>query len=353
MAEHKTEDTKQPLARLGARPFVGPAGAPGAARPFLRPASSGVRPAPGPFAPRPVTTRPALGVAPTAPPAAPIVPAPIDAATAQMPAAVSITVPERSRTEDGEGVTQAPLPNELSAREPAPRPITSEMVALDAVDAFDALWGTADGPVSPTPDSATVEQGASPPPLDESSLGTLDAPSAWSDDITAAVEVSATPVEPAASDAAGRFDMPAWLADDDDAVTGDTSVELPLAAAELPTDAEPTAALAGDQTPAWLEPATAAPVNDVAGMIEPPPTGAESALGDRPRFELVDDVLPATPDVDAAPPPRGVHVSAALGRLADRVSSGEIDVSSIAPDATDAAMLASVLAAILRGSSSR
>ena len=40
-------------------------------------------------------------------------------------------------------------------------------------------------------------------------------------------------------------------------------------------------------------------------------------------------------------------------RLADRVRSGEIDVSSIAPDATDAAVVASVLAALLGGSRSR
>jgi hypothetical protein len=49
----------------------------------------------------------------------------------------------------------------------------------------------------------------------------------------------------------------------------------------------------------------------------------------------------------------GMRISATLGRLAERVRGGEIDVSFVAPDATDAAILASVLAALLGGSSSR
>jgi hypothetical protein len=53
------------------------------------------------------------------------------------------------------------------------------------------------------------------------------------------------------------------------------------------------------------------------------------------------------------PPEPTAHVSAALARLAERVRSGEIDVSSVAAEATDAAVLASVLAALLGGSSSR
>lgn len=47
------------------------------------------------------------------------------------------------------------------------------------------------------------------------------------------------------------------------------------------------------------------------------------------------------------------RVSDALARLAERVRAGEIDVSSVAPDATEAAVLASVLASLLRGSTSR
>jgi hypothetical protein len=42
-----------------------------------------------------------------------------------------------------------------------------------------------------------------------------------------------------------------------------------------------------------------------------------------------------------------------LQRLAERIRDGEIDVSSVAPEAPDAAMLASVLAALLGGSNSR
>ena len=48
-----------------------------------------------------------------------------------------------------------------------------------------------------------------------------------------------------------------------------------------------------------------------------------------------------------------MRISATFDRLAERVRGGEIDVSSVAPDATDAAVLASVLAALLGGSSSR
>jgi hypothetical protein len=51
--------------------------------------------------------------------------------------------------------------------------------------------------------------------------------------------------------------------------------------------------------------------------------------------------------------PSSARIAAALDRLAERVRSGEIDVSSIAPDATDAAILASILAALLGGSRSR
>jgi hypothetical protein len=49
----------------------------------------------------------------------------------------------------------------------------------------------------------------------------------------------------------------------------------------------------------------------------------------------------------------GIRVSATLDRLAEQVRGGDIDISSVAPGATDAAVLASVLAALLGGSRSR
>jgi hypothetical protein len=67
-------------------------------------------------------------------------------------------------------------------------------------------------------------------------------------------------------------------------------------------------------------------------------------------------IVPEVPVVAEAASARMVHglrVSATLDRLAERVRSGEIDVSSVAPEAPDAAVLASVLAALLGGSSSR
>jgi hypothetical protein len=60
---------------------------------------------------------------------------------------------------------------------------------------------------------------------------------------------------------------------------------------------------------------------------------------------------PEPPTVNVAAP--AARTSAALERLAERVRSGEIDVSSVAAEASDAAVLASVLAALLGGSSSR
>ena len=67
-------------------------------------------------------------------------------------------------------------------------------------------------------------------------------------------------------------------------------------------------------------------------------------------------IVPDVPVVDEAVSRRtahGLRVSATLDRLAKRVRAGEIDVSSVAPEAPDAAVLASVLAALLGGSSSR
>ena len=67
---------------------------------------------------------------------------------------------------------------------------------------------------------------------------------------------------------------------------------------------------------------------------------------------IVPDV-PVVSEAEIARTAHGLRVSATLDRLAKRVRSGEIDVSSVAPEAPDAAVLASVLAALLGGSGSR
>jgi hypothetical protein len=64
------------------------------------------------------------------------------------------------------------------------------------------------------------------------------------------------------------------------------------------------------------------------------------------------DTLEA-PTSTEAKPSAGSYVSATLDRLAERVRRGEIDISSVAPEATEAAVLASVLATLLGGSNSR
>jgi hypothetical protein len=79
---------------------------------------------------------------------------------------------------------------------------------------------------------------------------------------------------------------------------------------------------------------------DAAEQGAPAGPGPDAASGAfvRDEFDL------ATPAATAA---------AMLERLATRVRAGEIDLSSVTPEATDAAMLASILAALLGGASSR
>ena len=397
MAEQKTEDPKPPLARRGARPFAGPAGAPNAPRPFLRPATPGQRPAPAPFAPRGVAAGSPLGVpappAPAAPTSKPVQVGPAeqieDSTPSVAPPAVSLPEPT--------GIPSAPVT--LSDFAPAPasvRPITSEMVALDAIDAFDALWASA-GEVASQSGGPDVENHSTTASLlDESSLGGLDAPSMWSGEITEAVEQTASTAEPLELTPPRTpvvLDMPAWLADDHDPtpieaaaadpapVSQHTVVPEPVAAGstvdcgEAPTELATAPSVAPDgpiesdypatSEPTWPDQRSAQAVEEGVPLVVEDRTPLvvdamavteTSSLGDdRPRFELVDE--PASPEPSRAdasvPESRGVHVSAALARLAERVRSGEIDVSSIAPEATDAAMLASVLVALLGGSSSR
>jgi len=358
MADQKTEDTKSPLQRRGARPFAGPAGA---ARAFLRPVTTPQRATAAPFVPPVVPGKPALGTA------APLAKAPTPVAAQPVP----------------EPQPVAPVDADVA---PRTRPVTSEMVALDAFDAFDTVWGTHEQPVAAPEPQATASS------LDESSLGSgTDTHQVWAEDITAAAgdvmagELQAPPAptaEPTYSTPASA--IPAWLEDDCPA----------LAAATPPVTAhEPSAESleAPEASPAWpitendasysLTEWTDTHSIPSADAIQPAPTESpyvglvERSLGEaprgsadvvpesvadapqeRPRFELVSasqetealpDVMPDSRTI------RDMRVASALDRLAERIRSGEIDVSSIAPDAPDAAVLASVLAALLGGSRSR
>ena len=385
MADQKTEDTKSPLQRRGARPFAGPA----AARPFLRPVTTPQRATAAPFVPPVVPGKPALG-------------RPAPSANALTPAAAG-TVPQ--------AVSQPVPPSDADAVPPT-RPMTSEMIALDAFDAFDTVWGTTEAPLAPEPRATAA-------PLDELSLGSgTDAGEVWAGEITAtagdvvAAELEAPPA-PAADPtySTPSSAMPAWLEDDGALVPPATagSVVVPVASAPAldAPDAPPSWPVAendatysftewtdahGIPTADELEPASTdwseSPTSPTSLVSPDAPHGGspEPSLGDaspgvpgvspevaeeplaegsaavsqeRPRFELVREsqeteaVQDLTPETSAPRTTRDMQCAAALNRLADRIRSGEIDVSSIAPDAPDAAILASVLAALLGGSSSR
>jgi hypothetical protein len=381
MADQKTEDTKSPLPRRGARPFAGPAGT-SAARPFLRPVTTPQRATAAPFVPPVVPGKPALGTTPTL---APKAPTPV--------------------------VTHAvPAANPDAVASSRPRPVTSEMIAVDTFDAFETVWGPDNHPVGTTEPQAEPHAGpeaepeAATSPLDESSLGSgIDAQAMWADDITAAGDVAAGKIEPPAAPfvppvAESTYTtptsaIPAWL--EDDAPAEARPAEAPAQTPETVSELQAPAA-----TPAWpageydasYEITEWTPAHGVPTADDPQPLPAQSpaaaidlslgtpveaadsgvdtpttAPAEFPRFELVPEPEAEPHAVEAVDSElaettgalgisQGIHhrrIAAALDRLADRIRSGEIDVSSIAPDAPDAAVLASVLAALLGGSSSR
>jgi hypothetical protein len=314
MADQKTEDTKSPLPRRGARPFAGPP-ATSAARPFLRPVTTPQRATAAPFVPPIVPGKPALGS---------VVPArksPTPVRTTAVPAAAA------------------------QAASPLPRPVTSEMIAVDAFDAFDTVWG------ADHHQAGTTEPQPPASPLDESSLGSgIDAQGLWADDITAAGGAAAGELEPAAAPGAAvestyttpTSAIPAWLEDDPPVATPAPAEELeptPEPASE-PPDVPPAA-------PAW----PTSEYDPAYAITEWTPAHGVPTADD----ELVSEQQAESEPVGAtgAPPSHHARIATAFDRLADRIRSGEIDVSSIAPDAPDAAVLASVLAALLGGSSSR
>jgi hypothetical protein len=122
----------------------------------------------------------------------------------------------------------------------------------------------------------------------------------------------------------------------------------------LPVIAKPMATIAGETDP--VDAAETAPTDEAQALAHLVDVHAGSSQDAR---ELAMSVGSMERQPDEPDPPMatvaapGVRVSAALERLAERVRSGEIDVSSVAAEAPDAAVLASVLAALLGGSSRR
>ncbi len=304
MAEHKIEDTMPPLARRAARPFVGPAGGAAPARPVLRPTGPTGRPSSAPFAPPLAAPRTSLGRMANGPSAAPAADAGASDATK------SRAVAPVERLELSEASSLEPLSR---------RPITSEMVALDAVAAFDAVWGG-----SMTPAASPVVEPVSSL-VDEASLGSgAGADGRWAEDDITATDVDATHavVEPS---------RPAAGAEHHAAPSSTIDVTWP-------TVATPDCAM-----PPWL-----ADDNDPTAPSAPPEPSPDLVVA-----EPIDVAADQRVEAVGTRVAHSLRVSAALDRLAERVRGGEIDVSSVAPEAPDAAVLASVLAALLGGSSSR
>jgi len=351
MAEQKIEDSKSPVARRAVRPFVGPA-TPGnaapAARPLVRPAGPAGRPNPAPFAPplaSPAGASPArratLGSVPVAddaqtaavPDLRPTTPAPtfdltVAAPTPIVSAAVETPEPLADLGEATDvGSELLPMPPAMAPASDADaspsvdaaprRPVTSEMVAIDAYAAFDSVWG------SNTPQASPAVEGAAPAasPAEDVSLGAcVDGPHAWTDEIMVPTDDATAAARDANDTSGGHVE----------------SVDSTWTRVATPDSA----------IPAWL-------LDDPSSVNTPP-------VNTPPAHTLAADT-PSAPDQSetfaaeavSLRTAHGLRISAVLDRLAERVRDGEIDVSSVAPEAPDAAVLASVLAALLGGSNSR
>jgi hypothetical protein len=254
-----------------------------------------------------------------------------------------------------------------------------ESATHDPFDAFDAAWAAME-----PPPPAPIEPSTIPAPLDEHSLGSgLDAPEAWAQEITSAAEaiaqagqsVPASP-SPESRPLTPSLGIPAWLADDTETAAAERqpSVTLPTPAqdpgpepgtwAPIEADANYSAAdwsdlaalpPAEEIVASVTEPTTSDPLDNSSGSVSAEDWSVAAASPVPPvvsRFELVEEQPVTSAAVDHRTL-NGWRVSSALDRLAERVRSGEIDVSSVAPEANDAAVLASVLAALLGGSSRR
>ncbi len=276
------------------------------------------------------------------------------------------------------------------------RPVTNEVAALDAVDAvdaFDAVWSVSEqsGRVAAPQPVAS--------PLDGTSLGSgIAGQQLWAEHITGTdipageSDVVPAPIAFESSDAVVASTTPAWL-EDDVAPAEPTAAAVESKATSAMDDVPPVAVQplsevnggygfgewsdahtipASDEIMGVLPDAPVAPVLKSLGEATPaapdwPENTVPAAAELPPRFELVatnqepppvvnreeEPQLAVFPAALETYSPHEARIAAAFDRLADRVRSGEIDVSSIAPEATDAVVLASVLAVLLGGSRSR
>jgi len=402
--------------RRDARPFIGPGGAPGQRSGALRPGVHLQRPVRGPFVPAAPPNRGTLGEPHAGDLAslAPVESAPIPtiANAPELATAMPSTpdAPELATAMPSTSDMQAPIPDvyapvpdvqapvEAAAwwapadDEAAATPTTDSAVDGTPYDRFAAFDATPHEAIADT----TVAAGPAGASLDVSSLGSPSGnEQLWAEDIAAEDGLAS------GTDA----NTPSWLVDAVDASALETPPGPPSteSTAELVTDvvtSGPAADIAFEAsglTPdgTWTEEAIVPSADIVVASHAPAerhmtpgaptsvgtagntaaenwpdqllaeyapylpapllpavagsdPTAGQAAVEPRPE-EIETSSLADASDVGTAD---RVRITSALNRLADRIRDGEIDVSSIAPDASDAAVLASLLAALLGGGSS-
>lgn len=304
---------------------------------------------------------------------------------------------------------------EPAALEATRRRVSSEMVALDAFDAVWGRTDTVASAAAPAPSPSPLGQGALGGGSDAECLWADEASAAAEAAVAPATEPAAHGSDLEDAWPVADAEIPGWLADDDTVVTagqssGDWSEMTPIPSADdviamPPVDnaiavddvtsgtwgdetlgAAP-AAVPGDPVPdqlatpfaaasdAWPDQLLAEYAPYAAPSCETP-THVAAVTADAPVAAVTTDAIgtEAVPEAEhsltdpvqmgagvtleaptstEAKPSAGSYVSATLDRLAERVRRGEIDISSVAPEATEAAVLASVLATLLGGSNSR
>jgi hypothetical protein len=185
----------------------------------------------------------------------------------------------------------------------APIPSADDVIAVPLVD--DAIAVDDVAPAASRDETLGAEPAVAPDPvLDPMAKPFATASDAWPDQLLAEYAPYAAPSSATPTHVALTADAPG---------------------ADAPT---PTGVIGMEAVPEG-EHSLAAPVQVGAGETLEAPTSLEAKAS------------------------AGTHVSATLDRLAERVRRGEIDISSVAPEATEAAVLASVLATLLGGSTSR
>ena len=292
--------------------------------------------------------------------------------------------------------------NDPSSAPPMPDTSTAsplDVSSLGNADGIEELWAddiAAEDHTSSRPDTSTpawlMDDVAPPVGLEPTGAGTVETRAdqhVSGDAGDAPVATSSAPLEELTLDSSGLTADGTWTEDAvipsaDTIVAGHTALEQGVQVDALTPDV-PTAGPWPDQLLAEYAPYLPTPALPLRAVVEEPVVAAPieagaAATGDEAVAARVGAVeaggeaiaargdaiatapIDETPERDAktgavdAPMAdevaNGIRVSAMLNRLANRIREGEIDVSSIAPDAPDAAVLASVLAALLGGGGS-